>query len=580
MSAKDFHESRTTASGTSLPGEESSVIDLNVGTGVGATAKQVFPAARPQEGAVRTTEDGFRQVYRKAGGWAGELEEHPDSDDRIHLNGFSRRVSELTPEEHETAKAQVQERNQAFSGISAADLSKAGNVIDLDAGQGGSAKESESVPGSGKSKTNMVFDDLKGRMVRARNQPEPPKEQSYIERLASRHPSAGVSSGEGVPKYDRHPTEIRRVLDSHIKLVGDFLRKANANQGPYTYTDENGEQSPQVGFSDEHPLSAAADAAITHHLNAQESLQKARDMYRTNVPHAHELIRQAAVSIHKASRIINTPDFALAAGSFPDTSVSTTETGNNLAHAVVELESPRQSKLPKGVKLHEYLLDTADKNNQALINAFARRLASGQHPGVDRNLSHAVIRHFKRGTALGSEGWTSGDVTPTGFKGDILVNTKAATAETGTNPFGRTRRGKAADNKAESSASATTPRPQRAPAKAKPEETVTKTGRRSTPPTTARGKAAKAKRDQDAIDSTAAGAADSQLSDLQNEVSSVSTVRAEKKTTKRRKKDTNGMVFIAGPDGRPQVVNSEPAPKAKRYKRKTAAEIIAERRGN
>jgi hypothetical protein len=574
MSAKDFHESRNNASGAKMDGTQEE-IDLNVGSSVTpSTPRAVSSAPRPAEGAVRTTGDGFRQVFRKIGGWAGELEEHPnDGENRIHLNGFSRKIDELSPAEIQTAKTQQEERAKGFSAREIKASGQSGSVIDLDQRAGSAPRSAGETPG--KPKANMIFDALKGRLVKAGVAPQP-KEQSYIDRLASRHPSPGVSAGEGIPAYDRHPKEIRTVLNNHIKLVGDFLSKAKANQG--AFTDEFG--GKQIGFAPDHPLAEQADLAMTHHLMADRLQNEARDMYSTNVPQAHHLIRQAAMSIHKATQIINQPEFALAAGGWPDASLNPTETKNNLSHAVVELESPRVSKLPKGVKLHDQLLSTADEGNQALVRAFAKRVAEGKHPGVDRNLAHAVVRFWKRGTPLGSEGWKSGeDVTPTGFKGDVLVNTVAATAETGTNPLRGVKQGSAADNLAPSSPSAPRRRRQRAPAAAKPEETTTKTGRRSTPPTTKRGKAAKETRTQNAIDKVANDAVGEQLSGLAAETGGVNTVRAEK-SKERKTRTPRGNVFVKDPvTGKTTLLTGE-QPKPVRLKKKTAAEIIAERRGN
>jgi hypothetical protein len=575
MSAKDFHESRNNASGAKMDGAPEE-IDLNVGSSVTPSTRAGSSAPRPEEGAVRTTEDGFRQVYRKAGGWAGELEEHPnDGENRIHLNGFSKKVDELSPKDLKKAQDQAKERAQAFSGIAQQVKGQSGSVIDLDQRAGSASRSAGETAGAAKPK--MEFDPLKGRLVKikAPGTEAPPKDQSYFDRISSRHPNPGVSAGEGIPAYDRHPKEIRRTLSNHITLIGDYLKKAKANQGPYT--DEFGGQ--QLGFSEEHPLHAIADLAEGHHHTAKELYKEAENIKGTDSGRADELTRQAAISIHKASKLIHTPDFALAAGGWPDASVNPIETENNRTHAIVELQHPRVARLPKGVKLHNYILDTSEANNQSLVSAMLKRVAQGKHPGVDRNLVHVFRRMWKKPTPLGSEGWVSGeDVTPTGFKGDVLVNTKAATGEPGSNPFGRTRSGSAADNLAPSSPSAPKTRRQRKPAETKPEETVTGTGRRNTPPTTARAKAAKEKRTQRTTDNAASEAAQSQLSDISSEVSGIGTVRAEKEGTRRARAANKGFVFVEGDDGRPQVVNS--APKPVRLKKKTAAEIIAERRGN
>ena len=213
MSAKDFHDSRQNASGeAATTGETSSEVDLNVGTSSSASAPKPS-SVRPTEGAVRNN-DGYREVYRKAGGWAGEREEHPnDGENRVHLNNFSRKVSELSPQEIKTAASQASEYSKGMSeAIRAVKSAGAtGAVVDADLLGRDSRQRTSTTDGTpGKSKVNMEFDPLKGRMVRVRPAgTEQPKDQSYFDRISSRHPNPGVSAGAGIPAYDRHPQDIQ-----------------------------------------------------------------------------------------------------------------------------------------------------------------------------------------------------------------------------------------------------------------------------------------------------------------------------------------------------------------------------------
>jgi hypothetical protein len=586
MSAQEFHNARQNASGApaegTTSGEAPEIIPLNVGTATpNLKVRTTQSSERPTEGAVRTGSTGFREVYRKVGGWAGEREPHPsDGEERIHLNNFSKKISELTPEEFSTAQAQQREYSQGMSeAVRAVKESGAtGDVIDVDKlVSGGSSGQASSGSGkaAGKPKPNMVFDPLKGRMVKASEAPKA-TDQSYIDRLASRHPSPGVSGGDGIPAYDRHPKDIRRILNNHITMIGDFLRKADANQIKYS---DVATRETYTGFSENHPLHELADMASTHHYNATQFLKRADAIKGTNSGQADELTRQAAISIHKASRIVNMPEFALAAGEWPDVSASTTETGNNLAHAVVELQHLRTSKPPKGVKLHNHVLDTSDAGNQALVSEFGKRVAEGKEPGIDRNLANKVSRWFRKtGTPLGSESWESGiDVTPMGFKGDLLASDKAATAQTGTNPFGVKLTGRGSANlKAASAPGAKPAKPQKA--RTKKEEVKTDSKGRARP-TTKKAKEAKEKRNQASIDATASAAADSQLQDLGSEVNEVNNVRDEKKETKRTRAANRGMVFVKGPDGKPVRLMPTAKPKL-RLKKKTASEIATEELGD